>query len=111
MVALPAAAAVVVEEVVAAAAGVAVELVLALEVELLELPHAASATAQAAVATIPTARNLAVLRVVIVAPTVEVFSDPPMWRAICEDPNRGQILPAAGAGRRAGRSDYAPGPQ
>jgi hypothetical protein len=101
MAALPAAAVVVLEAVVAAAAGVAVEL----EVELLELPHAAIATAQAAIATIPAARNFAVLRVVIFAPTVEVFSGPPIWRVICEDPNPGQILPAAGAARRAGRSD------
>jgi hypothetical protein len=71
--ALPAAAVVVVEAVVAAAAGVAVEVVVEVVVELLELPHAAIATAQAAIATIPAARNFPFLRVVILAPTVEVF--------------------------------------
>jgi hypothetical protein len=66
--ALPAAAAVVVVEDVAAGADVvaaAAGVVAADELVLLELPHAASATAQAAIASTPAARNLAALRVVI----------------------------------------------
>ena len=95
--ALPAAAVAVVEDVVAAAAGVAVELVV--ELELLELPHAASASAQAAIATIPAARNLAVLRVDILLPRLK-FSETRRYGGLfVKTPTGGKSFLAARRGR------------
>ncbi|HTU85519.1 MAG TPA: hypothetical protein VMF57_08085 [Solirubrobacteraceae bacterium] len=95
MTALPVVAvAAVVEDVAGAEVVAAAAVEVALELELLELPQAASTSPQVASAAIPVTRNRAVLSLIMVAPTFEVSLCPPIWRVICEDPNRGPILPA-----------------
>jgi hypothetical protein len=71
-------------------AGAAAEL----ELELDELPHAASTIVHAASAATPETRNLAVLRLAIMALPVSDFVQARRIRWVnCEDPGTGRFLP------------------
>jgi hypothetical protein len=67
---------------------------LALELELLELPHPASTIPEVASAATHAARNFDVVRHAIILLPVRGFgSTRRSWQVNCEDPGAGQILP------------------